>query len=82
MLQFQDLKMREAYFNKLKAFMDTQSIKVITGIRRCGKSSLLKLMVRHLAERGVPLQQIIEMNFESLEFSQMDAMSLYKHVKK
>lgn len=81
MLQSQDLKMREAYFNKLKAFMDTQSVKVITGIRRCGKSSLLKLMVRHLAERGVPPQQIIEMNFESMEYSQMDAMALYKHVK-
>ncbi len=81
MLQVQDLKMREAYFNKLKAFMDTQSVKVITGIRRCGKSSLLKLMVLHLAECGVSPQQIIEMNFESMEFSQMDAMSLYKHVK-
>ena len=81
MLQPQDLKMREAYFNKLKAFMDTQSVKVITGVRRCGKSSLLKLMVRHLAERGVPPQQIIEMNFESMEYSQMDAMALYKHVK-
>ncbi|MBI9096685.1 MAG: ATP-binding protein [Sphaerochaeta sp.] len=81
MLQSQDLKMREGYFNKLKAFVDTQSVKVITGIRRCGKSSLLKLMVRHLAERGVPQQQMIEMNFESLEFSQMDVMSLYRHVK-
>ncbi|NCB03028.1 MAG: ATP-binding protein [Spirochaetia bacterium] len=81
MIQSQDLKMREGYFNKLKAFMNTQSVKVITGIRRCGKSSLLKLMVRYLAEHGTSQQQIIEMNFESLEFSQMDFMTLYHHVK-
>jgi uncharacterized protein len=79
--QSHDLKMREGYFNKLKAFADTQSVKVITGIRRCGKSSLLKLMVRYLMERGVSQQQIIEMNFESLKFSQMDFMSVYRHVQ-
>ena len=44
-----DLKNRDLYLNKLKVFQDTEPIKVVTGIRRCGKSSLLKLMVNYLS---------------------------------
>ena len=76
------LIMREQYLSRLIAFSDTDSIKVITGIRRCGKSSMLKLMVRYLIEeRGIDPEQIVEMNFESLEFSQMDVMALYEFIR-
>ena len=75
------LKRRDIYLNKLIGFQDTEPVKVITGIRRCGKSSLLKLMVRHLAETGVPQEQIIEMNFESFNFRSMNAEALYQYVK-
>ena len=54
---------------------------VVTGIRRCGKSSLLKLMVAHLRENGVNDEQIIEMNFESYEFIKMTSDDLYQYVK-
>ena len=64
MIDSHKLKKRDVYLNKLVAFRDTEPVKVITGIRRCGKSSLLKLMVEHLKETGISADQIIEMNFE------------------
>ena len=76
-----ELKNRDIYLNKLIKFQDTEPVKVITGIRRCGKSSLLKLMICHLIECGVSESQIIEMNFESYEFIHMTAAQLYAYVK-
>ena len=75
------LKPRNIYLNRLIAFQDTEPVKVITGIRCCGKSSLLKLMQRHLLETGVAPQQIISMNFESMEYRDMDVQTFYNHVK-
>ena len=54
---------RDSYLKKLIAFQDTELIKVITGIRRCGKSSLLELMREHLKKQGVSQKQIISINF-------------------
>ena len=54
------LRKRDLYLNRIIAFQDTEMIKVITGIRRCGKSSLMKLMAQHLRDTGVSDEQIIE----------------------
>ena len=81
MIASHKLRKRDIYLNKLIAFQDTEPIKVVTGIRRCGKSSLLKLMATHLRENGVNDEQIIEMNFESYEFIKMTADDLYQYVK-
>lgn len=75
------LKKRDLYLNRLIAFQDTELVKIITGIRRCGKSSLMKLMVQHLKEKGVASEQMIQMNFESIEFRKMSAADLYQYVK-
>ena len=81
MIASHKLRKRDLYLNKLIAFQDTEPIKVVTGIRRCGKSSLLKLMAAHLRENGVNDEQIIEMNFESYEFIKMTSDDLYQYVK-
>ena len=75
------LKNRDIYLNKLVAFKDTELVKVITGIRRCGKSSLMKLMVQYLKDNGVEQNQIVQMNFESMEFQKMSVTQLYQYVK-
>ena len=59
MINTHKLKKRDLYLKKIIAFKDTEPVKVVTGIRRCGKSSLLKLMVEHLKERGINDEQII-----------------------
>lgn len=75
------LKSRDLYLNKLIAFKDTEPVKVVTGIRRCGKSSLLKLMVMHLKESGISEEQIIEMNFESNAYKNLTSEEVYSFVK-
>ena len=81
MIDSHELKRRDSYLNKLIGFQDTEPVKVITGIRRCGKSSLLKLMVQHLKATGIQPEQIIEMNFESFDFRGMSADDIYHYVK-
>ncbi|MBM6927227.1 ATP-binding protein [Pseudoflavonifractor phocaeensis] len=76
-----ELRRRDLYLNRLIAFQDTEPVKIITGIRRCGKSSLMKLMVLHLRQNGVTDDQIIEMNFESMDFRRMTTEELYRYVK-
>ncbi|MCM1102970.1 MAG: ATP-binding protein [Clostridium sp.] len=75
------LKKRDLYLKKMIAFQDTEPVKVVTGIRRCGKSSLLKLMIAHLKESGIADEQIIEMNFESYAYKKMNSDEFYGYVK-
>ena len=81
MIAGKELKKRDLYLDKLKAFQNTEPVKVVTGIRRCGKSSLLRLMAAHLRESGVEDAQIVEMNFESHEFGKMTSDELYEYVR-
>lgn len=74
------LKNRPKYLDKLIGFQDTEPVKVVTGIRRCGKSSLLKLMIAHLKNTGKSDNQIISMNFESYDFKDMSCDDVYKYV--
>lgn len=71
---------RKQYMDKLLSFKDTEFIKVITGIRRSGKSTLLKLMKEELMKNGIKKTQIIEMNFESYQFMNFSVDDFYSYV--
>ena len=72
---------RDEYLNILKRFKDKELIKVITGIRRCGKSTLLDIFQEYLKESGVEENQIISINLEDLEYNFItDYMALYKYI--
>lgn len=73
---------RELYINKLLAYKDTEFIKVITGIRRCGKSSLLKIFKEEILKENKKAN-IIYMNFESFEFDDIkNYKEMYEWIKK
>ena len=59
---------RDEYLNELRSFKDKQLIKVVSGIRRCGKSTLFELFIDELINSGFSERQIISLNFESAEF--------------
>ncbi|KNZ42073.1 ATP-binding protein [Acetobacterium bakii] len=71
------MKKRDLYLNQLIQFKDKPLIKVVTGMRRCGKSTLLALFEEYLLNIGVHEDQIIRMNFESFEF---DTITKYTHL--
>ena len=73
---------RNEYLEQLIKWKDEQVIKVVTGIRRCGKSTLLEMYQDYLKAHGVGEDQIISINFEELEYENLlDYRSLYNHVK-
>ncbi len=73
---------RTEYLKKLIAFKDKQLIKVVTGIRRCGKSTLLEIYQNWLRTQGVSDRQILCINFEDLDFEELtDYKKLYTYIK-
>lgn len=72
---------RPAYLNKLIEFKDKDIVKIITGIRRCGKSTLLDLFEDYLLANGISSQNIIHMNMESLQHRHLlDYVAFYEHI--
>lgn len=74
--------MREEYFQRLVGYRDKKIIKVITGVRRCGKSTLLKMYKNYLLEHSVDVEQIIDINFEDFDYEDLlDAKALYAYIR-
>ncbi|MDR1834458.1 MAG: ATP-binding protein [Fusobacteriaceae bacterium] len=71
------MRNRPVYLKKLSPFIDKPIIKVVTGIRRSGKSMLLEIFKAHLLENGVREDQIIKHNFEEFRYDGMDHKALY-----
>ncbi|MBR2082068.1 MAG: ATP-binding protein [Elusimicrobiaceae bacterium] len=72
---------RTQYLDKLKLFKDKQLIKVVTGVRRCGKSTLFKLFQNYLLETGVTNQQIQALNFEDVFNTELqDYIKLHQYI--
>lgn len=74
--------LRQQYLQQLHAWKDDKVIKVVTGLRRCGKSTLLRQYRQLLLEEGVAEEQIIYVNFEELEYEELtDYRKLYQYLK-
>lgn len=74
---------RKIYLQKLIDFKDANLIKVVTGIRRCGKSTMFELFQNYLKDNGVSDEQIIVINFEDLAFEELlNYKVLYKYIMK
>ena len=73
---------RQGYLNWLIKWKDQQIIKVVTGVRRCGKSTLFAIYQDYLLQRGVSPDQILTINFEDLDFEELtDYKKLYQYMK-
>ena len=73
---------RPDYLQKLIDFKEKNLIKVVTGIRRCGKSTLFELYQEYLLKEGVLPEQIVSINFEDMDYDELtDYRVLYKYIK-
>ncbi len=73
---------RTEYLEQLKRFKDKDLIKVVTGIRRCGKSTLFELFINYLQESGVKEEQIIKINLEDADYNFENYKELYDFINK
>lgn len=73
---------RPMYVDRIMAFADTPFVKILTGVRRCGKSTILKLIMERLrTKRGVAEKQILSYRFDSMEYEDMSAKQMYAEIK-
>ena len=72
---------RENYVKNIMAFTDTPFVKVLTGVRRCGKSTIMQMIMDELRKRGVSEARIISYRFDSMEYEGMTAKQLYEIIK-
>ena len=60
---------RPLYVDRIMAYTDTPFVKVLTGVRRCGKSTVLKMIMEKLQkEHGIPSERIVSMRFDSMDY--------------
>lgn len=73
---------RPLYVDKIMTYVDTPFVKILTGVRRCGKSTILKMIMEKLhKERGIPVEQIVSYRFDSMEYEDMTAKQMYQELK-
>ena len=73
---------RPLYVDKIMAYVDTPFVKILTGVRRCGKSTILKMVMERLkTERNIPEDRIISCRFDSMEYEDMTAKQIYTLLK-
>lgn len=73
---------RATYIDKILPYVDTPFVKILTGVRRCGKSTILKMLIEELKKRGIVEKQILHYNFDSLQYDDIKtAKNLYEEIK-
>lgn len=73
---------RKQYMDKIVPFIDTPFVKILTGVRRCGKSTILLMLQEELKKGGVLPEQVLSYKFDSLRYEEIDTASkLYKEIR-
>lgn len=73
---------RPLYLDKIMPFVDTPFVKILTGVRRCGKSTILKMIIKKIKEeKNVDDEQILNYRFDSMEYEDMTTKELYLELK-
>ena len=73
---------RPLYLDKIMPFVDTPFVKILTGVRRCGKSTILKMIIKKIKEeKNVDDEQILNYRFDSMEYGDMTTKELYLELK-
>lgn len=73
---------RPMYVDRIMAYVDTPFVKILTGVRRCGKSTILKMIMEKLeTERSVPKDRIVSCRYDSMEYEDMTAKQMYDQLK-
>ena len=73
---------RPLYVDKIMAYVDTPFVKILTGVRRCGKSTILKMIMEKLQkEKNVPADRIVSYRFDSMEYEDMTAKQMFSELK-
>ena len=73
---------RPTYVDKVMAYVDAPFVKILTGVRRCGKSTILKMIIDRLQrERGIPEERIVSYRFDSMEYEDMTAKQMFAEIK-
>lgn len=72
---------RPSYVDKIMTYVDTPFVKILTGVRRCGKSTILKMIMSKLRERGIPESRIVSYCFDSMEYEDVTAKQMYSELK-
>ena len=73
---------RPLYVDRIMPYADTPFVKILTGVRRCGKSTILKMIMEKLkAERKIPAERIISCRYDSMEYEDMTAKQMYAQLK-
>ncbi len=72
---------RPMYVDKIMRYTDAPFVKILTGIRRCGKSTILKMIMEELKKRGVSEEQIVSYRFDSMEYEDMTAKEMFTELK-
>ena len=72
---------RSDYVEKILEYRDTPFVKILTGVRRSGKSTIFKMLIQKIEESGVPKEQIVSYRFDSLEYESMTAKEMFQEIK-
>ena len=72
---------RPMYVDRIMKYADAPFVKILTGVRRCGKSTILKMIIEELKKRGIPEERILSYRFDSMEYEDMTAKEMFTEIK-